>query len=153
MKILAYRGISIISILIKFQTRSIYSHIAVETDRGMVYEAWHRGGVQSNSSFKRLHTQGTKVDIFELVHPENFDVGKAKVFLKDQIGKKYDFWSVGRFLTRRKAQANNKWFCSELAEEAFKHGGVHLLNGNPSEHSPRDIVLSPYLRLVETRVV
>ena len=143
MKILAYQGESFISKAIRFQTRSKYSHIAVMLDDGSVIEAWHKGGVQKSSDFSTLHDPGTKVDVFRI--DGEYDKYQVERFLRDQIGKKYDFLSVARFLSRRKTLHNDKYFCSELAEYAFAFAGLLLLNGNPSEHSPRDTVLSPHL--------
>ena len=143
MRILAYKGVSLISKAIRWQTRSPFSHIAVELDDKTVVEAWHKGGVVHTSSFRAVHTPGTEVVAFNIIQPYN--AYEVERFLLDQVGKKYDFQSVFRFVSRRKAPANDKWFCSELAEAAFIEGGLRLLNGLPSEHSPRDTVMSPYL--------
>lgn len=150
MKILAYRGKSLISKAIRFQTRSKYSHIAVMLDDGSVIEAWHKGGVRKSPSFSTLHSPGTKVDVFRI--DADFDEATTNRFLHEQVGKKYDFKSVARFLSRRKTRHNNKYFCSELAEFALAFGGLLLLNGNPSEHSPRDTVLSPHL-ILEDQII
>ena len=150
MKILAYRGKSLISKAIRFQTRSKYSHIAVMLDDGSVIEAWHKGGVRKSPSPSTLHSPGTKVDVFRI--DAKFDKDTANRFLHEQVGKKYDFKSVARFLSRRKTRHNNKYFCSELAEFALAFGGLLLLNGNPSEHSPRDTVLSPHL-ILEDQII
>lgn len=146
MRILAYKGISPISKAIRWQTRSEFSHIAVELDDSSIIEAWHKGGVQHVDSFRTLHTAGTQVVAyklgFDLTEEERTDL---ESWLKKQVGKKYDFMSVARFVTRRKVPANDKWFCSELAEQGFVYINRRLLNGNPSEHSPRDTVMSPLL--------
>lgn len=148
MKILAYRGKSLVSKAIRFQTRSPYSHIAVELDDGSVIEAWHKGGVVHRKHYREGHTPGTPVDFYEI--SGDFDIEEAERFLKMQVGLKYDFVSVFRFVSRRKSPSNKKYFCSELAEYAFMFAGLPLLNGNPSEHSPRDTVMSPYLNFEKT---
>lgn len=148
MKILAYKGVSLISRLIQWQTRSPYSHIAVELRDGTVIEAWHVGGVQHNRSFRDVHTRGTAVDVFRINHEYNEDA--VEQFLKAQVGKKYDFMSVARFLTRRDRPADNRWFCSELAFEKLRF----LLDRiKPSHVSPGVLVLSPYLAFEKTMVV
>ena len=144
MKILAYQGKSLISKAIRFQTRSKYSHIAVELNDGSVIEAWHKGGVRHVKSASDGHKPGTKVDVFEIA--QLFDDVAVERFLFAQVGLKYDFKSVARFVSRRDAPADDKFFSSELAEYALAFGGLKILNGNPSEHSPRDTVLSPYLK-------
>ncbi len=151
MKILAYQGISFVSRLIRWQTRSIYSHVAVELPNGTMIEAWHKGGVIHREDFHEGHTTGTKVTVFSV----NADFNRAEVmdYLLSQVGQKYDFKSVFRFLTRRMAPNNSAKFCSELVGIAWIKGGCKLLRGNPSEQSPRDITLSPLLKEEETRVV
>lgn len=146
MRILQYKGISLTSRLIRFQTRSPYSHTAVELDDGRVVEAWRRG-VHVISDFREGHTKGTEVHGYDI--EGDIDSKEAEHWLMSQVGKKYDFLSVARFATRRQAPANDRWFCSELALYAIHVGGVKLLNGNPSAMSPRDVALSPLLRLVE----
>ena len=148
MQVLLYQGLSFVSRLIKGQTRSIYSHAAIRLLDGTVVEAWAGAGVRRipNASFG--HKDGTLVDVF---HVEgDYDASKVEAFLLSQVGQDYDYWSVARFLTRRRSPANDKWFCSELAVEAFRQGGLSLLNGPPSMHSPRDVALSPLLRKITT---
>lgn len=152
MKILAYRGISWISKAIRWQTRSRYSHIAIELNDGSVIEAWHIGGVRRNLTFRSVHSPKTKVDVFEIAG--KYDEKKVLDFLTMQIGHKYDFRSIVRFITRKSSHISPKWFCSELANEAFRKGGLDLLSRISSSHiSPRDIAISPMLRLVETKTV
>lgn len=148
MKILAYRGKSWISKAIRWQTRSKYSHIGVLLQDGTVIEAWHKGGVRRIPRFSVGHKPGTPIDVFEITAP--FEEKAAQIFLERRVGSAYDFHSIFRFLTRRSAAVNDKWFCSELAECAFSAGGLELLNGRPEHHSPRDTVMSPYLRYKET---
>jgi len=150
LKILAYQGKSLISKAIRFQTRSKYSHIGTKFKDGRVVEAWHKNGVQMSPNASTLHTPGTKVDVYRI--DGDIDEAMAERFLYDQIGKKYDFNSVARFMSRRKAIENGKWFCSELAEYAVAFAGLRLLNGSPSAHSPRDTVLSPYL-ILEDQII
>lgn len=144
MKILAFQGKSLISKAIRWQTRSVYSHIGCMLEDGTVVEAWHKDGVQHVVSASVLHTPNTLVDVYH-INAVDFDDDTAKRFLMDQVGKKYDFPSVARFMSRRKATLDDKWFCSELGEYASLYGGVRLLNGNPSAHAPGHTVMSPLL--------
>lgn len=145
MRVLLYEGKSLVSRIIQFQTRSRFSHAAIQMDSGLIVEAWHIGGVRPLPSVHEGHTPGTKVSVFDVTVP--FDTEAVDKFLADQIGKRYDFWSVARFLTRRDSAANDRWFCSELVMAAFLAGGAHLLHRIPPSHTtPRDLWLSPYLR-------
>jgi len=149
MKILGYRGTSLTSHAIKLQTRSIYSHIGVQLNDGSVVEAWAEGFF--SGSVRRIenpfvgHADDTLIDVHVLTPYalNKFTESAAEAYLLAQIGQAYDYSSVLRFMTRREATDNNKKFCSELAELAFIQGGLRLLNGNPSEHSPRDTMMSP----------
>lgn len=148
MKILAYRGRGLISKAIQWQTRSPYSHVAIELPNGLVIEAWHKGGVSQSPSYRTLHTGGTKVDVFGI--DIKFDLHRVERFLTEQIGKKYDFNAVARFISRRDEPADDKWFCSELVLAAMPFLLRHI---PPSHTTPRDITLSPYLTRETSRVV
>ena len=145
MKILAYKGKSWISKAIRWQTRSPYSHIAVQLYDGSVIEAWHVGGVRHIADPFEGHSPGTEIDVYGIKLSEPLNEIAVEQFLLDQVGKKYDFKSVARFVTRRDVELDDAWFCSELAEAGFISGGLTFLNGSPSRHSPRDTVMSPYL--------
>lgn len=147
MKILAYHGVSLVSRLIRLQTRSTVSHIGVQLNNGAVVEAWAEGFFKGTvrlikTPFER-HSPGTRISVYGIQAP--IDETVAMQYLMDQIGQKYDYPSIARFISRRHAPVNDKKFCSELAELACTAGGLTLLNGNPSEHSPRDTIMSPYL--------
>lgn len=151
MKVLGYRGKSLISKAIRFQTRSDYSHVALETSTGQVYEAWHIGGVRKNRSFRDGHQEGTEVDVFTSIIP--VDEVQAMQFLDKQVGKDYDYRSVLRFLTRREAPEDGKWFCSELVMVVFNLFGTPLLHLEPWAASPRDVCISPILTRGERRII
>jgi len=152
MNILAFRGSSLISRLIRWQTRSPYSHVAIELDNGVIFEAWHRGGVIKHDARRSLldvHEHGTQVDVLRVDMLEGF-VPATEQWLDRRVGSRYDFRSVLRFVTRRPAVENNRWFCSELVSEALSHVGMFLQHAPSHDLSPRDIVMSPKLELVDT---
>ena len=150
MLILLYQGKSWVSKAICWQTRSKYSHVAVELDSGQVIEAWHVGGVRLLESVEEGHTPGTVVDCFEVYR--DYDNNAIEGWLLRQVGQDYDFTAIARFMSRRNHPVNGKWFCSELVAEAFRIGGLDLLRRIPPSHiSPRDLSLSPLLRYVETK--
>ena len=157
MRILGYRGTSPTSHAIKLQTRSKYSHIGVQLSDGSVVEAWAdgfsvkewrnwflKGSVRHIENPFVGHADDTLIDVHVLIPYalNKFTESAAEAYLLEQVGQDYDYSSVLRFMTRREATDNKKKFCSELAELAFIQGGLRLLNGNPSEHSPRDTMLS-----------
>lgn len=165
MKILGYRGTSLISHAIRFQTRSIYSHIGMQLADGSVVEAWAdglslkewrkwflKGSVRQIENPFVKHADDTLIDVFRLTTNTEyvFNEQVATKYLLDQIGQYYDYSSAFRFLVHRKATNNEEKFCNELGELACIEGGIRLLLGNPSEHTPRDMLLSPYLVFEET---
>lgn len=157
MRIAAYRGKGFISRLIQAQTRSQYSHIAIldDDDGGSVYESWANGGVLHNATLSSRHSKGTKIDLFEFVTPLNYlQKLEMRAWMRNQLGKKYDFRSVLRFVTRiNKKGAENKWFCSEYAFLACFQIKIELLcRIEPFKIPPSFIPLSPLLKFSETVV-
>jgi len=161
-KIALYQGISIESKVIRWQTRSIYSHVVAILPDGSVIEAWHKGGVShiqpKTDGFKvnillsclsKNHTPCTKVDIFEIEIPENMEQ-RYYSFLEKRIGCKYDFYSIFRFLSRKSGQENDKWFCSELIFAALVYAHSPPLSRiNSCDVSPQLLSLSNDLKFVQ----
>jgi uncharacterized protein YycO len=173
LQIAAYRGKSLVSKLIRWQTRSVYSHIAVHFTEdvwverghgsrliaaGSVIEAW-KGGVRLAKSLSDAHEPGTVVDLFnyhEPLTPAEEMIGAE--FLLSQLGKDYDYAAIVRFLTREPAERwevnrKTKWFCSELAFEMSLVMSRNLLERCAAwEIPPRDVPRSPILKFDRTEV-
>lgn len=136
MKFACYQGIGKESIAIRWLTRSDYSHVALEMRNGDVIEAW-TSGVRLVKSLSQQHTPGTVVDVFSYGEPLSAaQEAKAENFLYDQLGKKYDFIGVLRFITRRPATDEGRWFCSELATEVAGAVGRPLFFNTKSWEVP-----------------
>lgn len=119
------------------------------TPDNTVIEAWHRGpGVQEVDSIRVLHTSGTPCDLFEI--QGDYDQDVLCSFLREQLGAKYDWLGVARFLTRRYANVGDRWFCSELVGAGMERAGLPLSNLEPHLLSPRDIAASVRLKKVST---
>ena len=143
MRLLLYMGKSAVSKAIEWQTRSPYSHVAVELDDGRIVEAWHKQGVRIIDHGHEGHSMGTPIEYYSIGVP--FSHAPVEAFLLNQVGKGYDWRGVWRFVSRRDQPVNDRWFCSELCVAAFAQGGLHLLKGNPSIFSPRDVSISPVI--------
>lgn len=144
-RVALFRGKGIISALIRWQTWSKYSHAAIVMPDGYIVEAWHTGpGVR-----RKLPSSTDGVDIFNIQGLTEDQSAIAEKFALDQIGTKYDYFGVFRFLNRRKVGDNGRWFCSELVYAALKNAGVHLLSPDtePSRVSPGLLGRSPLLFL------
>lgn len=145
--IVLYSGSSLISRLIRWQTRSEYSHAALLFEDDWFIEAREFSRVHATLGLQRK--KGESVDIFT-VEGMTFDqVHELRAFAVRQLGKKYDYRMVARFLSRRQQDraSRRKWFCSELVFAAFRHAGVSLLRATePWEVSPGLLARSPALR-------
>jgi len=149
-----YRGTSLVSKAIQFQTRSPYSHAGYIFPDQTIIEAWHIGGVRRNEHIGSVHTPGTVIDLFEPSIPmTGYECAAIEEFLTAQVGMKYDFRSVVRFMSRVQASANDKWFCSELVFAAFLYiNRVLLKRIDASCVSPALLSLSPCLSFIGSTV-
>lgn len=142
-----HRGDSLISKLIRWQTRSEYSHASIILEDGTHYEAREGRGVLRHSEFT-LTNPTEKVDRFAVTTFSETEYRDLWVFLEAQVGKGYDWTMVARFVSRRQETRKSRglWFCSELVFAAFKSAGVPLLRGTePWEVSPGLLARSPLL--------
>lgn len=147
-KILGYQGISLPSKLIRWQTGSVYSHIAIMLPDKTTIEAYmvdkmnpFKGQVFHRKNFSIGHTNGTVIDVFNIVDPKFNDV-KALEFLFDQVGKSYDWLGLLRFITHVPAKENGRWFCSEIAAAMSDYVGSPFQNYHPCKISPAHITMS-----------
>ena len=149
--VLASKGISLTSRLIRWwQWGFPYTHIAYCFDLSdptdpTVVEAWW-GGVRKGW-FSEVHTPGTEFAVYS-VKVSEAQKELIEIFLKDQLGKKYDWLGILGFPLRNwRLERKTRWFCSELVFTAFQRAGVELLkNTHPSEVSPRLFLKSPLLQ-------
>lgn len=125
MKIALFKGNGFISKLIRWQTRGMYSHAALILNDGTVVESREFVGVRHVPDI--IRDKGEEVDIFAIDTTPAQDSTIA-AFALEQVGKKYNYVGVFRFLTRQRwsASERDKWFCSELVYSAFKHAGLSL---------------------------
>jgi uncharacterized protein YycO len=141
-----HRGTALVSRLIRWQTRSEYSHAGIVLPDQSFIEAREGKGVRQ---FPRLTANpGETIDLFEVdvTETQSEDI---TWFLIQQLGKPYDWTMVARFITRRDETraSSGKWFCSELVFAAFQQAGVDLLRGTePWEVSPGLLARSTLLR-------
>jgi len=149
MIVVLFKGRGVMSRLIEWQTRGDYSHAAIfDDDTNTLYESWQSDGVHKKPNWS-AHDDPT-VDFFKFAHTR----AEAKIirgFLEAQLGKKYDWLGVLRFVSRTQLRpdAKEKWFCSELVTAALASANIFLFkNTTPCEVSPdlikRSAILSKY---------
>jgi len=148
-RVALFNGDGVVSWLIKKQTRSKYSHAALllpgTTNR--VIESREFKGV-------RLHTLDESdyqlIDWFAIPSMSDAEYDTAISLFMGQLGMPYDYWSVARFITKKPARENGKWFCSEIVFKTLADAGTRLLARIPSaEVSPAHLGISPLLVKVE----
>ncbi len=134
-KLLFYKPTNLFGKLICWQTRSQYCHVANLINGDTIIEAIEGKGVIKRNA---ENTDFEIADLYEISPaPSLIQVHSIQNWLNEQIGKKYDWLAVLRFLSRRRFYNNRKFFCSELAFEAFMQAGIYLLcNTEAWEASP-----------------
>jgi len=144
-RIALFNGDGVVSWLIKKQTRSKYSHAAmlIPGTTNRIIESREFKGV-------RLHTldesDNRLIDWFAIPSMSDEDYNHAISLFLGQLGMPYDYWSVARFVTKKPARENGKWFCSEAVHKMLADAGTRLLLRIPSaEVSPAHLGISPLL--------
>ncbi len=167
-----YEGISALSKVIRWETRSDISHVSIlqipdnclrphsreilwhrlhdALDVCPLWEAWASEGVVRRSGIHEGHKPGTRIHLMRLESEFNFDLDETAVtaFLDKcvQRGLKYDWWGLVRFAFRIDRNNKNRMFCSELAHLAMMEGGVPLLRRVGAHFvAPADLYRSPLL--------
>ena len=149
MEILLFKDKSFVGKYIKLFTRGKYSHAAIRTKDGVVYEATAKDGVRKLSDI--IQKEGFDKYVID-VYKVKTTVAQDKLiidFLEEQLGKKYDFWMVAGFViysTRQSRKSWSNWFCSELVFAAFEKGKIKLLNTEPWKVAPEHLSWSQLLR-------
>lgn len=147
-QIALHQGPGLIARLIRWQTRSDYSHASLVFDDGAVIEAREGYGVRCLDSLQQR--PGETIELYEIEMNED-QAQEIYDFALAQVGKGYDWTMVARFVTRRQESRSTtgKWFCSELVYAALQQGGITLLRRTePWEVSPGLLGKSPLLKPV-----
>ena len=164
--ILLCKGDSAISRLIKWETDSIYSHVAViaSANLGLVIEAVPEGGVRAIS----IENYKTDFDTFRVKDENSFVHTDVVAYLVRTLARHYDYpvklgfqmlvrklklvqlFGLKMFNQKKEAKAlqdDQDYFCSELCWEAFAADGLDLAPqiGSLDIVSPGDIAASPML--------
>jgi uncharacterized protein YycO len=140
--IILFKGRGFISQMIRWQTRSRFSHAALRMRDGRIVEAWQGKGVRITEL-----TDYADVEVFRVPSMSDEQWDKAIAFACAEVGKGYDYWGVIRFVSRRLLPTTERWFCSELVFAAIRAAGVNLLqNVHPEQVAPGAIALSPYVQ-------
>ncbi len=158
--IVQYRGIGMVSRILKWKTWSIWSHSGmlfhfdalgnVNGNDWVLAEAWEKVGVDlvegktMQEVLSKNHHVGTPVDIFE-TPCSSTQVADIYGFAKAHEGENYDWKGIVGFIARKPFEESGKWFCSEYAHAACKHGELLLQREASYKVNPNHIGISPVI--------
>ena len=115
MRFALVRGRGVVSGMIQWFTRSVYSHAAIVFADGVVYEATPRGFVRAAGLSE--NNGGCQVDLFAYVEPLTAaEVSVARAMCEGMLGRKYDYTMLLGFpgrLNFEPASSQRRLFCSE----------------------------------------
>jgi hypothetical protein len=168
-----YEGYSVLSKIIKWETRSTISHVSIMCLPDLTFdaaadtihweamqaalktcplwEAWGGAGVVKRVGIHDGHKPDTKIRLLRLDAARGFPrVDEIAVIhmLEDCIRRKigYDWWGLVRFGLRINRNNEKRMFCSELVHLAMQAGGAPLLKRVGAHFvSPADLYRSPLL--------
>lgn len=140
-RVLLFRGRGIASALIRWQTRCKYSHAALwDGHSKTAIESWVGKGVREITI-----TDWEGITPFLIESMSEAEWRKALGYARKQIGKKYDWRGVLRFITRSSRNVSDRLFCSELVFEAIHRGDVRLLKTDAYRVAPGHLEWSPFM--------
>jgi hypothetical protein len=153
-----YEGRSLLSRLIKWETRSAISHVSIlqvpdaawdaqrqtiiwghmhkALDVCPVWEAWGellkpwKSKVFKRTGIHEGHKPGTRIRLMRLAdgYARDLEEDVAVAYLEQAVGMGYDFQGLVRFALRIDRDRADRWFCSELVHAALAVAGVRLLD-------------------------
>ncbi len=149
LRVALFTGGDPIAKLVRWQTRSPYSHAALLLPCGQrVIESYPGPGVRIRHLDRK---DWPNIEVFEVEGLTPDLSRQALAFCERERGKPYDWRSVLRFVTRTPARENGRWFCSELVYGALAHVNIHLLARIEAHNvSPGMLALSDKLHAVSS---
>jgi hypothetical protein len=149
--IVLFQGTSIFSRLIRWVTKSTFSHSGLAVwwgDRLMVLEATEPEVRVMPMSILIGHYP--RVDLFSPVR--TLDRRAVVIAAQQALGKKYAVWTVIRYVRRilfkmrgggDPRRPPDKFVCSQLISYAYRAGGIDLVHSQPDEFTtPQQISTS-----------
>ena len=124
------------SVIIRGLTSCQWSHVAVAFDDVVVESRF--GGV-TTTTLDEFKARGK----YHSVDVPLTDEVEARKFALAQVGKSYDFAGIFGFWFNRNFEDSKRWYCSEIAVEVAKRGGVKLVRDDLKGVSPRDLWVLP----------
>ena len=142
----AYKGRGLLCWFIRWQTRSPYSHVALQFG-GYFFESypWKKPGKKRGLIRQDMTAADYAADAFGIEVPEHIYLSMYD-WARFHEGNGYDWLAICRFISRRRHTSNRRWICSEWIFRDFLDHGIRLLAETEDwEVSPGLLVRSPLL--------
>ena len=134
----------ILSAIIRFFTWSRYSHVDFIVGPEYLIGPYPGVGTQREKVARRKQKASRWVICeFDASHE------KMRAAMESIIGKPYDWGAIFGFVLRQDWQDDRAWFCSEAIAWASRMAGTPLVTEKAWRVTPRDLLMSPRLRMVE----
>jgi len=134
--IVSNRKNNLLSMLIRWWTNSHWSHVRIMLNKDKFIEA----------TYPRVRIGGLSEltgETYRILTPRDplscVEQGRLHLYLRDLIGRKYDWRGVLSFVTHKNVQKKNWYFCSELAADAYASIGKPLFRREGCWITPQDI--------------
>ena len=120
-RVRAYRGHGLIGWFIRWQTRSKYAHLAMQYDNQIIESVFWHGVIKRD-----LTPADDEADVVYVDVPEHVYFTMLW-WAQSHVGDGYDWMGLLRFISRRRWQHDDWWFCSEFGFANFLFGEIVLL--------------------------
>jgi hypothetical protein len=142
--VLLFTGGDPIAAIVKWQSRSEYSHAALLIPgTTTVIESYPFYGVRKREltakDWERVHA-------FAVPGMTVRQWNDARTYAELQLGKGYDWRNVLRFVSRLPARENDRWFCSELVFGVLERSYRRVLQMAAEYVDPGHLPTSPLLQ-------
>lgn len=143
-RVLLFTGGDPIAAIVKWQSRSHYSHAALLIPgTNTVIESYPFKGVRKRQLTAR---DWERIHAYAVPGMTGKQWSACIQFAESQLGMGYDWRNVFRFVSRIPARENQRWFCSELVFQAIEKVYLRVLMMDASYVNPGHLGASPYLR-------
>ena len=124
--IILVKNTKLISRIIRWFTKSVYSHAAIAIDDIHVYET----NYNEKSHIKHIDWVKGTYDIYRVKPNVEFDPEQIVQFIKSHLNNNYDLGEIMKIVLHINTKDDDgKYICSMLVRDAFKAQGIDLTPG------------------------
>ena len=124
--IILVKNNKLISKIIKWFTKSQYSHSAIAIDSIHIYET----NYNEKSCIKHINWTKNMYDVYRLKPGIEFDSKRLIEYMLTHIHNNYDLGEIFKIVIHKDSKDDdNKYICSKLVHDAFLKQGIDLTPG------------------------